>query len=57
MNMKKLTLVGAVVILGLVVYLLWKNMAQPDIEALFSGNGRIEATEINISSKLSGQLA
>lgn len=55
--MKKLTLVGAVVILGLVVYLLWKNMAQPDIEALFSGNGRIEATEINISSKLSGQLA
>ncbi|MFH7767124.1 HlyD family secretion protein [Acinetobacter sp. BSP-28] len=56
MNMKKLTLVGAVVILGLVAYLLWKNMNQPNTEALVSGNGRIEATEINISSKLSGQL-
>ncbi|MGD9700264.1 MULTISPECIES: HlyD family secretion protein [unclassified Acinetobacter] len=56
MNMKKLTLVGTVVILGLVAYLVWKNMNQPDTKALVSGNGRIEATEINISSKLSGQL-
>ncbi|MFH7806948.1 HlyD family secretion protein [Acinetobacter sp. BSP-53] len=56
MNMKKLTLVGTVVILGLVAYLVWKNMNQPDTQALVSGNGRIEATEINISSKLSGQL-
>lgn len=31
-------------------------MNQPDTQALVSGNGRIEATEINISSKLSGQL-
>lgn len=54
--MKKLTLVGTVVILGLVAYLVWKNMNQPDTKALVSGNGRIEATEINISSKLSGQL-
>lgn len=56
MNMKKLMLVGTVVILGLVAYLVWKNMNQPDTQALVSGNGRIEATEINISSKLSGQL-
>ncbi|MEJ2900711.1 HlyD family efflux transporter periplasmic adaptor subunit [Acinetobacter sp. NS-4] len=56
MNIKKLAVVGAIVILGLVVYLVWKNMTQPDTQALVSGNGRIEATEINISSKLSGQL-
>ena len=31
-------------------------MTQPDTDALVSGNGRIEATEINISSKLPGQL-
>ena len=56
MNIKKLTLVSVVVILGLVAYLVWQNMTQPDTEALVSGNGRIEATEINISSKLAGQL-
>lgn len=56
MNIKKLAVVGAIVILGLVAYLVWKNMTQPDTQALVSGNGRIEATEINISSKLSGQL-
>lgn len=56
MNIKKLSVVGAIVILGLVAYMVWKNMNQPDTQALVSGNGRIEATEINISSKLSGQL-
>lgn len=56
MNIKKLTLVSVVVILGLVAYLVWQNMTQSDTEALVSGNGRIEATEINISSKLAGQL-
>lgn len=56
MNIKKLAVVGAIVILGLVAYLVWKNMTQLDTQALVSGNGRIEATEINISSKLSGQL-
>ena len=56
MNIKKIAVVGAIVVLGLVAYLVWKNMNQPDTQALVSGNGRIEATEINISSKLSGQL-
>lgn len=56
MNIKKLAVVAAIVVLGLVAYLVWKNMNQPDTQALVSGNGRIEATEINISSKLSGQL-
>ena len=56
MNLKKLTLAGAIVVLGLLAYLVWKNMNKPDTDALVSGNGRIEATEINVSSKLSGQL-
>ncbi len=56
MNLKKLTIAGAIVVLGLLAYLVWKNMNKPDTDALVSGNGRIEATEINVSSKLSGQL-
>lgn len=56
MNFKKITIAGFIVVLGLVAYLIWKNMNKPDTDALVSGNGRIEATEINVSSKLSGQL-
>ena len=56
MNFKKITIAGFIVVLGLVAYLIWKNMNKPDTDALVSGNGRIEDTEINVSSKLSGQL-
>jgi len=56
MNIKKLSIVGAVVVAILVAYLVWQKISKPDTEALVSGNGRIEATEINVSSKLSGQL-
>ena len=56
MNFKKITIAGFIVVLGLVAYLIWKNMNKPDTDALVSGNGRTEATEINVSSKLSGQL-
>lgn len=56
MNIKKLSIVGAIVVVLLVTYWIWEKMNQPDTQALVSGNGRIEATEINISSKLSGQL-
>ena len=56
MNFKKITIAGFIVVLGLVAYLIWKNMNKPDTDALVSGNGRIEATEINVSSMLSGQL-
>ena len=42
MNLKKLTIAGAIVVLGLLAYLVWKNMHKPDTEALVSGNGRIE---------------
>jgi len=56
MNLKKISIAGVIIVVGLLAYLLWKNMSKPDTEALVSGNGRIEATEINVSSKLSGQL-
>ena len=56
MNIKKLSIVGVVIVVSSIAYLIWQNMTQPDTDALVSGNGRIEATEINISSKLPGQL-
>lgn len=56
MNIKKLAIVGAVVVIGLVAYLIWQNMSKANTEALVSGNGRIEATEINVASKFAGQL-
>ena len=56
MNLKKISIAGVIIVVGLLAYLLWNNISKPDTEALVSGNGRIEATEINVSSKLSGQL-
>lgn len=56
MNIKKLSLIGGVVVIALVMYLIWQQVSKPDVESVVSGNGRIEATEINISSKLAGQL-
>lgn len=56
MNIKKLSLIGGAVVVALVLYLIWQQVSKPDTESVVSGNGRIEATEINISSKLAGQL-
>ncbi|PVZ83455.1 hemolysin D [Serratia sp. S1B] len=48
--------IGAVLVVVLLAYYVWQRLQQPDTEGLVSGNGRIEATEIDISSKLPGQL-
>lgn len=56
MNIKKLSIIGVIIVAGLVAYLIWQNINKPDTEALVSGNGRIEATEINVASKFAGQL-
>lgn len=56
MNIKKLSIIGVIVIIGVVAYLIWQNINKPNMDGIVSGNGRIEATEINISSKLAGQL-
>lgn len=56
MKVKKPYVIGVIVVLGVIAYFIWQNMHQQDTDGIVSGNGRIEATEINISSKLSGQL-
>jgi HlyD family secretion protein len=56
MKVKKPYVIGIIVVLGVIAYFIWQNMHQQDTDGIVSGNGRIEATEINISSKLSGQL-
>lgn len=48
--------IGAVLVVLLLAYYVWQRLQQPDTEGLVSGNGRIEATEIDIASKLPGQL-
>lgn len=56
MKNKKLLLVAGIVVLAIAGYLAWQKMYVPQTEGLASGNGRIEATEVNIASKLYGQL-
>jgi HlyD family secretion protein len=56
MKVKKSYVIGVIVVLGVIAYFIWQNMHKQDTDGIVSGNGRIEATEINISSKLSGQL-
>ncbi len=48
--------IGLILVLALVAYYVWQRLQQPDTEGLISGNGRIEATEIDIASKMPGQL-
>lgn len=56
MNAKKLFLIAIIAVLGMSAYLFWQKMNQDDTDGLVSGNGRIEATEINIASRLPGEL-
>ncbi|GAA5011756.1 HlyD family efflux transporter periplasmic adaptor subunit [Acinetobacter puyangensis] len=56
MKRKKIVLIVAAIVVLLAAYIAWQYFNTPDTEGLVSGNGRIEATEIDIASKLSGQL-
>lgn len=50
-------LLAAVVIATAAIWLLWRSIAPEGLPAgLASGNGRVEATEINISSRISGRV-
>ncbi len=55
-KLKKFVWVAVAIVVVLIAYMVWQHFNQPDTEGLVSGNGRIEATEIDIASKLSGQL-
>ncbi|MFT3687816.1 HlyD family secretion protein [Paenirhodobacter sp.] len=51
-------LVAAVVVLGVVGYFAWNKLAHPGLPAgIASGNGRVEATEIDIAALASGRIA
>lgn len=56
MNIKKLLFIGTILVAILVGVMLWKNYKKIESDGFIQGNGRIEATEINVSSKLTGQL-
>ena len=56
MNIKKISFIGIIVIIGMLAYLSWQKMQVPDMEGIVSGNGRIEATEINIATRIPGEL-
>lgn len=52
---KRLIAVAAVVVAAAAAFLLWLGM-RPKPESLASGNGRIEATEIDVAAKLAGRV-
>lgn len=54
---KQMVVIAVVVVAAVVAYLVWQNVRNTGFGPGFaSGNGRIEATEINISTKLAGRI-
>ncbi|MDQ8952363.1 HlyD family efflux transporter periplasmic adaptor subunit [Acinetobacter rudis] len=56
MKINKISIAAAVVVIGIAAYFIWQYTHKSDNDGLVSGNGRIEATEINVASKFAGQL-
>jgi HlyD family secretion protein len=58
MNLKKKPVAIAIAIaVGLVAYSLWRALQSEGFgDAFVSGNGRVEATEINVAAKLGGRV-
>lgn len=58
MNKKKMTIIGLVVLAIVVVMQAWQQLQTPALpEGIASGNGRLEATQVDITTKLPGRLA
>ena len=56
-NKKWITL-AVLVVLAVVATVVWQNMQKPALpEGIASGNGRLEATEVDITTKYPGRLA
>ncbi|PWU07555.1 MAG: glycoside hydrolase family 43 [Verrucomicrobia bacterium] len=55
---KKIWLMSAlgVLIIGIIAFVLWQSYMQHKKKGIISGNGRIEATEINIAPRMAGQI-
>jgi len=56
MNIKKYFTFGATLGLFIAAYFIWQKLHTVTPDTILSGNGRIEATEVNIASKSAGQL-
>lgn len=57
-EMKKPTLIIIIIAVVLIIgYLVWSQLKTKDFgEGFVNGNGRIEATEINVSTKLAARI-
>jgi HlyD family secretion protein len=56
-GMRKWLLIGlGVVIVAILAFVIWQGYLQHQPKDIISGNGRIEATEINIASRINGQI-
>jgi len=54
---KKLTTIAVLAILAVVAAVVWQNLQEPPLpEGIASGNGRLEATEVDITTKYPGRL-
>jgi HlyD family secretion protein len=54
---KRWLIVGAIAIAGFAGYVAWQRLARPGLPAgIASGNGRLEAVEIDIGAKTAGRL-
>jgi HlyD family secretion protein len=57
-NRKKVIITGLVVLAAVIVLLVRQYLQEPPLpQGIASGNGRLEATEVNITSKFPGRLA
>ena len=54
---KKFITIAVLAILAVVAAIVWQNLQEPPLpEGIASGNGRLEATEVDITSKYPGRL-
>jgi HlyD family secretion protein len=57
-NIKKTAVMGAVVLTAALAVLAWQHFQEPGLpEGIASGNGRLEATQVDITTKFAGRLA
>ena len=54
---KRLTIIVALVVLAVIAIIVWQKVQEPELpKGIASGNGRLEATEVDITTKYPGRL-
>jgi HlyD family secretion protein len=57
-NLKSATAAGLVILVGVIAIIAWQYLQAPALpQGIASGNGRLEATEVDITTKFPGRLA